>query len=239
MVRARGLSATSRFLFQRLRSCLLLSAELRRLTYPGDLDRMLHLLIDRPFGEAQAFFSIQRPQEIARFLSVLQSIQPRVVVEIGTAGGGTLYLLTRLAAMAGVVVSVDRPGGPFGGGYGAWRGPFYRGFARGQQRIELLRCDSHDPFTLQRLRSVLREQPIDVLLVDGDHSYDGVSKDFSDYVPLVRHCGVVALHDICPDATQPENEVARFWRDVRDRYPHEEIIAEPGQSGYGIGLLWP
>jgi hypothetical protein len=38
-------------------------------------------------------------------------------LEIGTARGGTLFFLTRLASPHATIVSVDLPGGPFGGGY--------------------------------------------------------------------------------------------------------------------------
>lgn len=198
---------------------------------------MLHLLLDKPLGEAQAFFGIQRPAEIGALLAVLASIRPRVVVEIGTAGGGTLYLFTRVADDAATIVSIDLPQGAFGGGYGAWRGPFYRSFARAGQRVELMRLDSHAPSTQEHLRRRLHGAPIDLLFLDGDHTYAGVAQDFADYSPLVRSDGYVALHDICPDPKQPDNGVPRFWRDVRTAYPSQEFVEAAGQNGYGIGLL--
>ena len=233
----RGGLAAARFLGQRVRSSLRLIWVLRRLSYPRDLDQMIHLLVDRPFGEAQAFFALQRSSEIRALLARLHPLRPQVVVEIGTAGGGTLYLLTRIAADDARIVSIDLPQGKFGGGYGAWRAPFYRSFARRAQRVELLRLDSHTPAARQRLASRLRGSPIDVLFIDGDHHYEGVARDFRDYSPLVRSGGCVVLHDICPDPGQPDNQVPRLWGEMRSAYRTEELVEGAG-SGYGIGVLW-
>jgi len=38
-------------------------------------------------------------------------------------------------------------------------------------------------------------RPIDVLFIDGDHSYDGCSADLQAWLPFVRPGGWVALHD--------------------------------------------
>jgi predicted O-methyltransferase YrrM len=37
--------------------------------------------------------------------------------------------------------------------------------------------------------------PLDVLFIDGDHSYEGVVADYDRHVPRVRSGGVVFLHD--------------------------------------------
>ena len=33
-------------------------------------------------------------------------------------------------------------------------------------------------------------------------------------------------------------EVPRFWRELKERYRTEELIADPEQDGYGIGLVY-
>src|SRR5205085_9029904 len=136
-----------------------------------------------------------------------------------------------------LLVSLDLPGGSFGGGYQAWRNPLYRSFARDAQRIVLLRGDSHDPAMAARLRALLAGRPVDVLFIDGDHRYEGVKADFEAYSPLVRPGGLVAFHDIVPDPGQEGMEVSRFWKDISTRHPSAELIASPDQHGYGIGVL--
>jgi len=72
----------------------------------------------------------------------------------GTAGGGTLFLFTRVADPEAKIISIDLPGGPFGGGYPRWKIPLYKSFSRGRQKIYLLRRDSHDPRTLEEVRRI-------------------------------------------------------------------------------------
>ena len=49
-----------------------------------------------------------------------------------------------------------------------------------------------------------RGRPIRMLLIDADHSYNGVRDDFACWAPLVRPGGLIVFHDYCMP------EVARF-----------------------------
>ena len=64
---------------------------------------------------------VQEPREILALYRAVCAACPRCVIEIGTALGGTLYLWTQAAAADALVISIDLPGGPFGGGYPACR----------------------------------------------------------------------------------------------------------------------
>jgi predicted O-methyltransferase YrrM len=188
---------------------------------------------------------MQDPGELRALVELLAEDPPRVVLEIGTARGGTLYAFARVAADDAVLVSVDLPGGAFGGGYPRWRAPLYRAFARGAQRVELLRGDSQDGAMLTRVRELLDGRPVDFLFVDGDHSYDGVRRDVELYTPLLRDGGVVALHDIVPQGTNaadgPEylvGGVPEYWRELRERHATtRELVADWDQGRFGIGVL--
>ena len=54
-------------------------------------------------------------EEIAELLRILKSLNPRTCLEIGTAGGGTLFLFAQVASPDATLISIDLPGGPFGG----------------------------------------------------------------------------------------------------------------------------
>ncbi|MEM2465500.1 MAG: class I SAM-dependent methyltransferase [Candidatus Bathyarchaeia archaeon] len=136
--------------------------------------------------------------EIAKLIELVYSIKPKVILEIGTANGGSLFLFTRVAESNATLISIDLPGGMFGGGYPRWKIPIYKAFARENQKIFLIRADSHNPATLKKLVSILGGRKIDFLSIDGDHIYKGVKKDFETYSPLVRKGGIIAFHDIVP-----------------------------------------
>jgi cephalosporin hydroxylase len=177
-------------------------------------------------------------EEIAKLLELVAGLRPRVVLEIGTAGGGTLFLFTRAADPNAKIISIDLPGGPFGGGYPKWKVPLYKSFAREGQRIYLLRRDSHDPRTLEEVKRILGGEKVDFLFIDGDHTYEGVKRDFEMYSPLVREGGIVAFHDIVPGHPEKVGGVPKFWSQIRRRFRHLEIVKDWNQGGFGIGVLY-
>lgn len=193
--------------------------------------------VDWIFSDGARFIRpTQQKDEIAELLAILEPQRPRTIVEIGTASGGTLFLLSRVAAPDAVLVSIDLPGGRFGGGYGRWRAPLYWSFARPGQTIRLIRADSHRAETFRALRAIIGNRGLDVLFIDGDHTYEGVQKDFDRYGALVNAGGWIGLHDILPDPSDASNEVHRYWREIRKRLQHREIMANCSGK-YGIGLV--
>jgi cephalosporin hydroxylase len=102
---------------------------------------------------------MQQGQEILQLYEMILALRPRRVVEVGTARGGTLYLWTQAASDDAQIVSIDLPGGPFGGGYPACRMPFYRAFRRPQQTLHLLRLDSLSPDVPEQVRALFQSEP--------------------------------------------------------------------------------
>ena len=176
--------------------------------------------------------------EIAEFLKLVSVFQPRRALEIGTARGGTLYLVSKVAASDAVVISIDLPGGGFGGGYPKWKIPLYESFAREGQRIHLIRENSHELSVLDQVRKVLTGEKLDLLFIDGDHRYEGVRTDFEMYAPLVRRGGLVALHDIVPHPLESGCEVSDFWSEVKGSHRYSEIVNGTSQNRAGIGVLY-
>jgi predicted O-methyltransferase YrrM len=183
----------------------------------------------------------QKLREFALLARVVRKRCPRVVLEIGTMHGGTVWAWCQLASRDALLISIDLPGGAFGGGYSDADIERLGEYARPGQTLELIRADSHDPATLARLQETLASRQIDLLFIDGDHSYEGVALDYQMYASLVRSGGLIALHDVLPGPAE-DGGVSRFWSEVRDRHRHEEF-ADPsdlswhGQWG-GIGVLF-
>lgn len=183
--------------------------------------------------------------EFRQLLERVQEVRPQRVLEIGTANGGSLLPITRLSAPDAHVISVDLHHGEFGGGYPAWRIPLYKSFPRTTQRLDLLRGDSHDPRTFERVRALLGEEPLDLLFIDGDHTFQGVRQDFETYGPLVRPGGLIAFHDINPpnDGAPTDGarclvgEVPRYWREISPSWDSQEFVALSPRGCFGIGLI--
>ncbi|MBT3817695.1 MAG: class I SAM-dependent methyltransferase, partial [Candidatus Magasanikbacteria bacterium] len=152
---------------------------------------------DFVFSVTDGFLApMQVKSEIRKFLLRIGKDKPKTIVEIGTANGGTLFLLTRVAHSQAHIYSVDLPGGAFGGGYHMWRKRLYKKFAKNKQSIHLIRANSHEEKTKQRLKNKLKGKEIDVLFIDGDHSYEGVKQDFELYQDMVKSGGYIGFHDV-------------------------------------------
>jgi predicted O-methyltransferase YrrM len=180
---------------------------------------------------------LQIRSEFERFAALVADLRPKALLEIGTFFGGTLFVLSRLSDPEATIISVDLPGGKFGGGYKFLRIPIYKCFPRGRQRLHLIRGDSHEFETQARVKAILGNQKLDLLFIDGDHTYDGVKHDFHLYAPLVRKGGVVAFHDIAEHPRDTGCEVSRFWNETKQQYPYEEIVEDRNQGWAGIGIL--
>ena len=200
-------------------------------------DRGVPGLVDFVLGN-HLFRAQQMAHDLTALGEILSARRLERALEIGTAHGGTLFFLTRLAIPCATIVSVDLPGGRFGGGYTARRAWFYKRFAQRGQRLHLLRGDSHGNEMLERVKAALGGQALDYLFIDGDHTYDGVKRDFELYVPLVRKGGIVVLHDIAEHPPALGCEVSRFWKQVKSKYRHTEIIRDLRQGWGGIGVLY-
>ncbi len=195
--------------------------------------------IETVFGYEGGYFRpAQIREELLPLVERVRQLRPERVMEIGTAGGGTLYLWARMASPQAVIISVDLPRGPFGGGYPIFRSLVYRRLASSHQRIHLLRADSHLEETVNRVRRLLSGQKLDFLFVDGDHTYEGVKQDWQMYSPLVRRGGLIAFHDI---ATVFESRewgqagVKRFWNELKGSHEYAEYVVP--DSPYGIGVI--
>jgi len=178
----------------------------------------------------------QKMRELTPLVALLKRRKLHTVIEIGTMTGGTLWLWCQLALPDAVVVSIDLPGGKFGGGYNTKDIKRFRAYARADQSLQLIRKDSHRRETRQEVAKKLNGRAVDLLFIDGDHSYRGVKKDFEMYGPLVRKGGLIGFHDISEHPTAAGGEVPRFWRELAATRPVEEFIEKPNQ-GYGIGLI--
>lgn len=180
---------------------------------------------------------IQSPYELTRWIERIAIVKPKLVVEIGTAKGGTFFLMSRAADANATLISIDLPGGLYGGGYPFWKKPFFQHIIGGGKIVHFLRGNSHAASTVAELRKLLAGRPIDLLLIDGDHSYEGVKTDFYLYSPLVRPGGVIGFHDIVENRLDPDIRVSQFWNEIKEVYPAEEIIDPNNLGRLGIGLI--
>jgi hypothetical protein len=171
---------------------------------------------------------MQVKSEFLGLLDIFKEQRPKTVLEIGTANGGTLFCFSKLAPGDATIISIDLPDGPFGGGYPKNKVPLYASFKKEGQKMFLLREDSHSEKTVEKAREILKGKQIDFLFIDGDHTYEGVKRDFELYSPLVRKGGIVDVGCL----------VNLFWDEIKNNYKYKEFIENKNQGWGGVGVLF-
>ena len=82
--------------------------------------------------------------------------------------------------------------------------------------------------------------PWDFVLIDGDHSYEGVKADFENVLPHLRPGIPVAFHDIVISRSHHEQGcfVGEFWNDLKLRYPQADFTEVRTHNDWaGIGII--
>lgn len=216
-------------------------ASLRQLTKElPTLDMMLAIpYVFQGKGYYKTLGLKQNMLELRGLAELVRDQHPETACEIGTFKGGTLFVWCQLAQPNAHIISIDLPGGEFGGGYYEKSIPFFDSFRRPGQVLECLRGSSHDADMRQQFEKKLAGRKLDFLFIDGDHSYDGVKKDFEFYSRFVRKGGLVGFHDIVKREELPDIGVYRFWNEIKEGYRHHEFIETSAERRtIGIGALY-
>lgn len=132
-------------------------------------------------------FGFLFPGELFLIQSLVQSLPDNaVVVQIGAGvGTGSLGMVEMKPTIQAYTVDISE-GGPFGGLQNERNAFDGTGLPCPTQILgNSQECWADWP----------KDKPIDLLLIDADHLYDGVMKDISGWTPLVKIGGYALFHD--------------------------------------------
>lgn len=137
----------------------------------------------------------------------------RRLAEVGVWHGVTTCRLRRAMATDGVLFGVD-PYPPGRLGFSAQRVIARREVSKSEGgEVRWLRLTGEEA-----ARRLAREgaPPVDFVFIDGEHSYDGLRRDWEAWSGLVAPGGVVALHDSCSSAERDIEDAGsvRYTREV-------------------------
>lgn len=167
----------------------------------------------------QVYSAEQRWHEVAWLYRHAEKLNPKVIVEIGIKEGGNLKILSTLLPEEGLAIGIDpRKEIP-------WK------MNDAKCKVSHIAGDSHSKDTIKKLVMLLKGQKIDLLFIDGDHSYQGMLQDFKDYSPFVRDGGIIAIHDI-----YYLEEVINAWRDLPVETTKYESLRT--HDNIGIGFVY-
>jgi O-antigen biosynthesis protein len=158
---------------------------------------------------------------------IVRHYRPKLIVELGTHMGLSalaMGLALRDLGEGGRLFAVDSwEGDPQAGFYGD---SVYRTFLGRSEQLDL----GSIIVALRMYFDDARDRvatPIDLLHIDGLHTWEAVSHDFEVFGPLVRPGGLVMFHDV----NSGYEGVQRFWAGISRRYESHMV---PYSNGLGI-----
>jgi glycosyltransferase involved in cell wall biosynthesis len=164
---------------------------------------------------------------------IVPACRPRVLVELGTHAG---------VSYAGFCDAVLRHGLPtrcFA--VDTWRGDRHAG--EYDEAVYADFRDFHDRhyrnfstmlrMTFDEASQQMAPGSIDLLHIDGLHTYEAVRHDFDTWKPLLSDRAVVLLHDTC--VRDGEFGVWRLWQELCEDYPSFEFLHRHGLGVLAVG----
>lgn len=169
----------------------------------------------------------QQPKELAAFIALLKERDVSSYLEIGARQGDTFFQVMQSLPQGSRGVAVDLPFGPWGGDSRRYLETVID---------DLTGYDVHVVFgdSQEVVEQVNSLGPFDAVLIDGDHRYESVKKDYQNY----GDSPIVAFHDIAGDGLycgEYKMGVPEFWREIRTNYI--EFIDPSDDRPMGIGVM--
>ena len=165
---------------------------------------------------------------------LIGAIKPRVIAELGTHSGASYFTFCDAIVEHGLdtkAFAVD-----------TWQGDEQAGAYPESIYVETNKYngDNFGDFssllrmTFDEALTSFEDSCIDILHIDGLHTYEAVSHDYQSWKTKLSDRACVLFHDICE--IQPGFGVHKFWAEIKDRY--RERCFEFRHS-HGLGILFP
>jgi len=161
---------------------------------------------------------------------IVEAMAPASLVELGTHYGTSFLGFCQAIAACG--------GGTRAFAVDTWQGDEHAGFYGDEvhDRLANLVQRKYDGFArLMRMRfdeaqPAFADGSVDLLHIDGLHTYEAVRHDFETWLPKLSRRGVVLFHDT--QVRERDFGVWKFWAELQARYPSFEF-----SHSHGLGML--
>jgi hypothetical protein len=161
---------------------------------------------------------------------LISLLKPKVTVELGVFKGASYFSFCQIVQRLSIKTKVF--------GIDTWKGDEHGGYYKDAIYDDVAAYNTlhYADFSTLLRRSFQDAHPsfrsgsIDLLHIDGCHTYDAVKNDYDTWLPKLKKNGIVLFHDI--SVKDNDFGVHRFWDEIKTGKQHFEF-----KHGYGLGVL--
>jgi len=162
------------------------------------------------------------------------ALKPKILVELGTHGGGSYFSFCQSVKDNGLstkTYAVD-----------TWTGDKQAGFYNESIFDKVLNFNNEHFASFSSLMKMKFDEAlsefddgsVDLLHIDGFHSYEAVSNDFNTWHPKLSKEAIVLFHDT--HEIKPGFGVHKFWNELKNKH-HEQCFEF--KHSHGLGVYFP
>lgn len=177
----------------------------------------------------------QNEFELRSFIKLLADVGATSYLEVGARHGDTFHEVMSSLPAGSYGVAVDLPGGLWGTKSSVETLHKVAEDLRSKgYKIDVIIGDSTARPIIDRVRA---KGPFSAVLIDGDHTYKGVKKDWANYHKMAP---LIALHDIVGTGQEEKVhhkpvEVPIFWEELKNSHDNVfEFIDKDSKMGIGV-----
>jgi len=164
---------------------------------------------------------------------LVRNIKPKLIVELGTYTGNSLFAFAQAIKDEELKTKLH--------GIDTWEGDKHAGFYGEELHNSFLDVKdkyykdiniiTHKTYFDDALKN-FKDNSIDLLHIDGLHTYEAVKHDFETWLPKVnKNNGIILLHDV--RETRTDFGVYKLWEEIQRRYKTFTL-----EHYHGLGIVF-
>lgn len=163
---------------------------------------------------------------------LVSNYKPRTIVELGTHYGTSFFSFCQAVKdqkLVSKLYAIDTwKGDKHAGKYG---NTVYKTVTRTKNKyFNKLDINLYQQ-TFNSALNCFQKNSIDLLHIDGLHTYQAVKHDFETWLPKVKDSGIVMFHDI--QETKDDFGVYKLWQELKNKYRYIEF-----HHSHGLGVIF-